>query len=332
MAGKLTARGVESFSKRKGRFLDGDGLFLRVLDPGKRVYWVYRYRLNGRDRETSIGAHPAMSLGEARQRHAELRALVLNGIDPLRDKHAAKGAIAKEDVPTFGEMALAHVETHEAGWRSRKHRQQWRQTLTQFCQPIWSKPVDQIVTADVLEVLKPIWATKSVTAARLRGRIEVVIDAAQALGHIDADKANCARWKGHLQRLLPKPAKLTRGHHKAMPYADVPAFVQRLRATQPDAMSALALEFLALTATRSGETLNARWREFDLVAATWIVPAHKMKTNEAFSVPLSDRAMAILAEARSRARKEPEPESLCSPATGQSGHCRRCRCTCCCGG
>ena len=123
------------------------------------------------------------------------------------------------------------------------------QTLTQFCQPIWSMPVDQVATADMLAVLKPIWTTKSVTAGRLRGRIETVIDAVRALGHIDADRANPARWKGHLDHLLPKPAKLTRGHHAAMRYADVPEFVQRLRAAQADNSSALALEFLILTAT-----------------------------------------------------------------------------------
>ena len=229
-----------------------------------KAYFVYRFRINRREREMSLGPYPELGLGEARKKHAELRARVLNGIDPFAEKHGAKGVIAKAGVPTFGVMAIDHVETHEAGWRSPKHRQQWRQTLTQFCQPIWSMPVDQVTTADVLAVLKPIWTTKSVTAGRLRGRIEVIIDAARVLGHIDADRANCARWKGHLQRLLPKPAKLTRGHHAAMPYADVPEFVQRLRAAQADNVAALALEFLILTATRTSETLNMTFDEIDL--------------------------------------------------------------------
>lgn len=191
-----------------------------------------------------------MSLADARAKHAALRkTVVTDKIDPLAQRHAAKAAPIPSTKPTFGVMAIDHVETQEAGWRSPKHRQQWRQTLTQFCQPIWSMPVDQVATADMLAVLKPIWTTKSVTAGRLRGRIETVIDAVRALGHIDADRANPARWKGHLDHLLPKPAKLTRGHHAAMRYADVPEFVQRLRAAQADNSSALALEFLILTAT-----------------------------------------------------------------------------------
>ena len=221
----------------------------------------------------------------------ELRALVLKGIDPRGEKRAAKN-VAMKGVPTFGVMALAHVETHEAGWRSPKHRQQWRQTLTQFCQPIWSMPVDQVTTADVLAVLKPLWTTKSVTAGRLRGRIEVIIDAARVLGHIEADKANCARWKGHLQRLLPKPAKLTRGHHAAMPYAEVPAFMARLAETP--GVAALALQFLILTATRTSETLNMTWDEIDPAMTTWTVPKERMKMQREFAVPLSDAAAAIL--------------------------------------
>ncbi len=310
MAGKLTARGVESLAKRKGRFGDGDGLFLRVLDPGRRIYWVYRFRLNGVDRETSIGGYPAMSLAEARDKHLDLRKLVKDKVDPLGDRRA-KGVVAKAGVPTFGQLALDHVEVHESSWRSAKHRQQWRQTFTSYCDAIWRKPVDEIATADVLACLKPIWTTKTVTAGRLRGRIETIIDAAQALGHIDPNVANPARWRGHLQRLLPKPAKLTRGHHAAMSYGSVAEFAARLR--QIDSVTSLALEFLILTATRTNETLGARWQEFDLEARTWSIPKERTKVDEAFSVPLSDRALAILAEAQSRARKELTDESYVFP-------------------
>jgi integrase len=147
------------------------------------------------------------------------------------------------------------------------------------------------------------------TASRLRGRIQTVIEAAQALGHIAEDKANPARWKGHLDHLLATPKKLgVRGHHKAMPYDQLPEFVNRLRAS--DNMAALALEFLIVTATRTSETINATWQEFDLQAAVWSIPPGRMKTNDAFSVPLSARALAILAEARRAARKEPTPDSF----------------------
>jgi integrase len=154
-----------------------------------------------------------------------------------------------------------------------------------------------------------VWSRAPETGSRLRGRIETVIDAARALGHVPEDKANPARWKGHLDKLLPKRNKLAQdNHHKAMPYASVPALVKRLHGL--DGIPSLALQFLILTTTRTGETLGARWREFDPEAATWSIPASRMKAGKAHDVPLSDRAVAILAEARRRARKEPEADSF----------------------
>jgi integrase len=219
-------------------------------------------------------------------------------------------------VPTFGDMADAYVQTHEATWRNAKHRYQWRQTLTDYCGPIRDTRVNEIATADVLTVLKPLWSRAPETASRLRGRIQTVLDAAQAHGHIAEDKANPARWKGHLDHLLAPPKKLgVRGHHKAMPYVEVPEFVKRLRASASSQrganVAALALEFLILTATRTSETINATWREFDLDAAVWSIPKERMKkTDEAFSVPLPDRAAEIIAEARRAARKEPTADSF----------------------
>ena len=163
----------------------------------------------------------------------------------------------------------------------------------------------------MLAVLKPLWTRAPKTASRLRGRIQTVIEAAQALGHIHEDKANPARWKGHLDKLLPKPVRLSRGHQRALPYANVPAFVKRLRASSN--ITALALEFLVLTATRTGETLGAQWREVDLDAAVWTVPPSRMKVGDAFSVPLPERAVAILAVARRAARKPPEPDAFVFP-------------------
>jgi integrase len=300
---KLTPPGLRTLLKKPGRHSDGQGLFFRVVGDAK-AYWVYRFRIIGREREMSLGPYPELGLGEARRKHAELRAQVLNKVDPLAHKHGAKLTVSS-GVATFGEVADDYVETHEGAWRSAKHRRQWRMTLTEYCKPIWSKPVDEVTTADVLACLKPLWTRTPETASRLRGRIETVIDAARALGHVPEDKANPARWKGHLDHLLPKRNKLDQdNHHKALPYADIAELVKRLRAT--DRMVTLALEFLILTATRSGETIGARWREFDLEAAIWSIPASRMKAGRDHSVPLSDRAIPILAEARSRARKEPE--------------------------
>jgi hypothetical protein len=157
---------------------------------------------------------------------------VKDKIDPLAERHSAKTMPAPTAVPTFGDMADAYVQTHEATWRNAKHRYQWRQTLTDYCGPIRDTRVNEIATADVLTVLKPLWSRAPETASRLRGRIQTVLDAAQAHGHIAEDKANPARWKGHLDHLLAPPKKLgVRGHHKAMPYVEVPEFVKRLRAS-----------------------------------------------------------------------------------------------------
>ena len=321
---KLTPPSLRTLLKKPGRHSDGQGLFFRILGDAK-AYWVYRFRINGREREMSLGPYPELGLGEARRKHAELRAQVLNGIDPLADKQGDKRSAAASGVPSFGAVADDYVETHESAWRSTKHRQQWRTTLNQYCQPIWAKPVDQIVTADVLACLKPVWSRALETGSRLRGRIETVIDAARALGHVPEDKANPARWKGHLDKLLPKRNKLAQdNHHKALPYANVAEVVKRLRAS--DSMTSLALEFDILTATRTSETLGARWQEFDLEVATWSIPAARMKAGRDHSVPLSNRAVQIVREARRRAQRSRSPTVSCSSGRGRRSRCRRWRC------
>jgi integrase len=190
----------------------------------------------------------------------------------------------------------------EADWRNAKHRYQWRHTLTEYAASIREKPVDAIATADVLTVLKPLWQSKPETASRLRGRIEAVLDAARARGFIPEGRANPARWRGHLNKLLPKPRKLTRGHHPAMPFDDVPEFVGQLRAR--DTVTALALEFIILTAARSGEVLGARWAEIDWKGKVWIVPPERMKAGVEHRAPLTDRALAILKTMKAAARGE----------------------------
>ena len=305
---KLTQAALRRLIKTTGRHSDGGGLYFRVIGEAK-AYFVYRYRVGGKERETSLGPFPELTLAEAREKHAELRkSVVVDKADPIADKRAAK-TVPPSAAPTFGAMADQYIEAHEATWRNAKHRYQWRQTLTDYCGPIRGLPVGQIATADLLAVLKPLWSRAPETASRLRGRIQTVLDAAQALGHISEDKANPARWKGHLDHLLAPPKKLgVRGHHKAMPYDQLSEFVKRLRAS--DNVAALALEFLILTATRTIETLGMQWDEIDRDAAVWVVPSRRMKIGEAFPVPLPDRALDILAEARRVARKPPGPDSF----------------------
>jgi integrase len=293
MTGKLTARGAASRAKRKGRYMDGGGLFLRVLDPDKRVYWTYRFRLHGVDREMSVGSYFDTSLEQARVKHAELRAAVLRGIDPLGGKQKGKAALtAPSGKPTFGEVADRYLAVHETSWRNPKHQRQWSMTLTQYCESIRSKPVDQIDTDDVLGVLEPIWPTIPETASRLRGRIERVLNAARARGYIGKDIANPARWKNHLDELLPKPKKLTRGHHAAMPFVELPAFMARLRLF--DSVASRALQFTILTACRTSEVLGMIFDDIDLERAVLSIDAARMKMGKLHDVPLSDQALAIL--------------------------------------
>jgi integrase len=191
---------------------------------------------------------------------------------------------------TFGEAATALLEVMSPSWRNPKHRAQWRMTLEVYCAPIADLALPDITTEHVLGVLMPIWLTKAETASRLRGRMERVFDFAKARGMCSGE--NPARWRGHLDALLPRRPTLTRGHHKAMPFDDVPEFLRRLRSAT--GIAAAALEFAILTAARSGEVLNARWDEFDLDASLWSLPAERMKGGRPHRVPLANRAMAIL--------------------------------------
>lgn len=283
---KLSARGLAAATK-PGRYGDGGGLYLVVAPDGSRK-WVFRFAWNGRQRDMGLGAVRDVSLAEARTEANAARAHVRAGRDPIaerdRTRHSASG------VPTFGEIADQLIEGIEHGFRNEKHRAQWRMTLTEYAGPLRPKAVDAITTEDVLSCLKPIWQTKAETASRVRGRIERVLDAAAARGL--RSRENPARWRGHLDALLPKRQKLARGHHAAMPFNDVPVFIVRLR--EVEGISARALEFAILTAARSGEVLSAQWSEIDLEARVWTVPASRMKAGREHRVPLPDRAVEIL--------------------------------------
>jgi integrase len=284
-SGKLTARGAATL--KPGKYGDGGGLWLHVSESGNGR-WVYRFQIAGKVSEAGLGSRDVVSLAEAREAASAARKLAKSGISPVAEKRKAATAIRAK--PPFGEIANALIAAKESQWRNEKHRAQWRMTLETYAAPLRSRPVDEIDTADVLGVLKPLWQRAPETASRLRGRIEAVLDAAKAQGYRSGE--NPAAWRGHLSHLLPKRGKLTRGHHAAMPYPNVPAFVAQLR--EQESVSALALEFLILTATRLGEVLGARWDEIDLEAKVWTAPAERMKAAREHRIPLSSRALAIL--------------------------------------
>jgi len=280
---KLSARAVATLSK-PGRHSDGGGLYLNLTGSGARS-WVFMWKVAGRRREIGLGSLRDVTLAKARDRAAEARRLLADGLDPL-------AARTKPRTMTFGEAADALVESMSPSWRNEKHRAQWRMTLTAYCSPIRTLPVADLTTEDVLQVLRPIWLTKSETASRLRGRIERVFDFAKARGMRSGE--NPARWRGHLDAVLPRRQKLTRGHHKAMPFDEVPQFIDRLHGME--GVAPRALEFLILTAGRTGEVLGAKWDEIDLANRIWTVPATRMKAGREHRVPLTSRALAILAD------------------------------------
>ena len=277
----LTARAVETAVK-PGRHADGNGLYLVVKPTGAKS-WCLLYTHGGRRREMGLGGYPDVPLAIARRTAATHKEILAAGADPL-------SVGSKPSVPTFGEAADDYIATHAASWRNAKHKAQWIMTLTRYAGPLRDKCVDAITVADVLAVLQPLWLSRPETASRLRGRIEAVLDAAKAQGARNGE--NPAAWRGNLKHLLPRPSKLSRGHHAAMPYSEVPAIMARLR--ERSATAALALEFIILTAARAGEALGATWGEIDLEARLWTVPAMRMKAGRVHRVPLSGRALDIL--------------------------------------
>jgi integrase len=292
---KLSAVGVAKL-KKPGRYGDGGGLWLQVTEgtSGPTKCWLFRYMLDGRARAMGLGPLDTFSLAEARERARDARQLVKDGIDPIdakRAKRQAAKATAARQI-TFTQAGDAYIEAHRAGWRSSKHADQWRATLAAFAVPIIGDlSVASVETAHVLRILEPIWTTRTVTATRVRGRIESVLDWAKARGYRAGE--NPARWRGHLDVLLPAASKVsTVTHHPAMPYADLPAFMAELR--NQNGISARALEITILTAARTGEVINARWPEVDFSTRVWTVPAERMKANREHRVPLSGRAIAIL--------------------------------------
>ena len=284
----LTARAIPSLPP--GKHIDGAGLVL-VITERNRGKWVLRLIRDGKRREMGLGAYPAVGLAEARQKADEARRLAREGTDPIEARRELEPE-PEPAVPTFSECARRYIADQSPGWSNRKHAAQWTATLATYAEPvIGNKPVDAITTEDVLTTLKPVWTTRTETAKRVQGRIENILDWSAAMKY--RDPMNPARWRGHLDKLLPRPTRVRRpAHHPAMPYAELPAFMVEL-AGKPG-VSALALRFLILTATRTGEVLGATWDEIDLEAGVWVIPATRMKAKREHRVPLTDAAVAIL--------------------------------------
>lgn len=282
----LTVRRVETAPP--GKYADGgrSGLWLKVTPTGARR-WFVRVTIAGRRREMSLGSFPVVTLLEARQKALEAQRLAHGGVDPIEQRQQSATR-----PPTFTQAAARYIRAHRHGWANRKHARQWCATLKTYARPvIGHRPVDTLTTEHVLAVLKPIWLAKTETAKRVQGRIENILDFAAARRW--RAESNPARWRGHLDKLLARPTKVRRVvHHPAMPYGELPAFLAEL--VQVEGISALALRFLILTATRTSETLRARWSEVDLEAATWIIPPERMKARREHRVPLSAAALDIL--------------------------------------
>lgn len=281
---KLSDRTVRAANK-PGRLSDGGGLYLRVGNSGNRS-WSFMWNHEGKRDEIGLGGYPAKSLSSARETASQLRTEIAEGRDP-------RASLLRRNAPdpTFRECANLFLDSMESQWRNPKHRAQWRMTLGEaYSAHLQDMPVSDIGNADILKVLSPVWESKNETASRLRGRIERVLNFAKVKGWRTGE--NPAIWRGNLENVLPRRQKLARGHHRAMPYQEVPKLMEQLNTR--DAIAARTLEFLILTTTRSGETLNATWQEIDFEACVWTIPAIRMKAGKAHRVPLTEPTLDIL--------------------------------------
>src|SRR5215470_9958861 len=287
--GRLTALKV-SRAKRPGMYADGGGLYLQVTEGG--ASWVYRYMLAGRAREMGLGPLALYGLSEARTVAQDVRRLRHQGIDPIEARRAARAQTRLDAAKavTFQQCAERYIASHRAGWRNPKHAEQWESSLRRFAFPvIGALSVQAIDTALVMKVIEPIWEEKTETASRVRGRIESILSWAKARGYRTGE--NPARWRDHLNNLLPERSRVRKGeHYAAMPYDDLPGFLIELRKKQ--GIDARALEFTILTAARVSEVVGARWSEIN--GDVWNIPAERMKGGKSHRVPLSRRAMELL--------------------------------------
>lgn len=304
----MTARQVAT-ETGPGLHADGGGLFLEVDRKSGRKRWTFIYQWKGKRRQKGLGGITATTLAEARSAADACRRLIAKNVDPIQ--HGKDQRVAGT---TFGEFAPKLVATLTPQWRNAKHIYQWNRSINVEAKALHSIPLADLNTEHVLDVLRPIWSTRPETAARTRQRIEKILDAAKVQGLRSGD--NPARWGNHLEHLLPKRQRLTRGHHPALPFKQAPSFMAAVRARS--AMAAKALEFTVLTACRTSEVLGAQWAEFDLDAAVWTVPADRMKGGRPHRVPLSTQAKALVEDLQKVAA--PDAVYVFQDRTPQDGH------------
>ncbi|MFT7571281.1 MAG: integrase [Paracoccaceae bacterium] len=289
---RLTATAVKN-QKKPGRYSDGNGLYLQVSRGGSKQ-WIFRYTRLGTARQMGLGGLGIVTLAEARQDAIQQHQLIRLGKDPIveRQKLLSAEHAAGANSKTFKECATAYIATNEDSWSNTKHRQQWENTLMRYAYPvIGDMPVEAVATSHMLEIIQPLWKTKTETASRLRGRIEKVLDWARVVGYREGE--NPARWRGHLSETLPKRSSVQKvKHHPAVPYEQVGEFMQDLR--QREALSARALEFLILTCARTVEVINAQWDEIDIERKIWVIAAERMKARKEHRAALSDEAITLL--------------------------------------
>lgn len=276
--------------KEVGRHTDDQTKGLHLwIKVNQRKYWIFRFTSESKRHNISLGCYPEIGLKQARERAVEARNLLNKGRNPIEEKKASKAVALKAKSPIFREFALEYIETMRPRWRNPKHAEQWVSTIERYAIPfIGQMRMDEIQTEHVLSLLKPIWLSKTVTASRLRGRLESILSASITFGH--RTTMNPATWRDHLENILPPP-KSSDKHHAALPYSDLPNFIAGLK--EMDCVSALALEFLILNASRTGEVIGAKRNE--LSNDLWTVPASRMKGGRSHQVPLGKRSLELLA-------------------------------------
>ena len=294
MAFLKSARSVETVNEIGYHRCDR-GLYLQVARSGTKS-WLFRYKspVTAKQREMGLGSLNLISLAVARDLAVECRRQVLSGLDPIEERGRVRRIRQLEQARsiTFKEAADQCIASKKPEWKNAKHAQQWSNSLTTYAFPIFGNLcISDLNTDLVLKAIEPIWITKAETASRVRQRIETVWDWARARKYVEGE--NPARLRGHLDKILARTAKVKRvKHHAAVPYNQIGSFITKLRNRKGSAAS--ALEFMILTAARTGEVRGARWQEVDLTATVWIIPADRMKAGKEHRVPLCERAVEIL--------------------------------------
>lgn len=282
---RLSARFVATATK-PGLYADGGNLYLQVGPTGSKS-WIFRYKRAGKPTDMGLGPVHTLTLAQARDEASRGRQTLLEGRDPLTSRRSDRARL--DSIPTFEEALDTHIEDNQAAWRNAKHVAQWKSSLVNHASKLLPRTVDSIETDEVLGILKPIWSRIPETASRIRGRIETVLDAAIAKGQRAGP--NPARWKGHLELLLPKREKLGRGHMASLPYKEMPAFWAALKSTEGQA--ALALQWMILNVNRPGETRFALAEEIE--NGLWTIPGERMKAGKPHEILLSSAALALRA-------------------------------------